>query len=303
MEDTPGQNIEHKDWEKFIPLDKSWIIRMGVLDLVNGRNDIKDFLDQQTDLGDDLLALKRVVAVWNTDEPIDVGESGTLYRILQFISWKMGRDKKFITRGTLTEREKNMPNNPNIVNLNLRELRALPDDTSQRVPAALLSGSEEPIPENIDYEVKITTVEALKHWKKQREGGLVWQAKYDETLQNQAKAFLELQSGIKASFIPVHSEDYCFARVFGYMTKEEGKVKWSKLQGHETPRLDEMEKVIVQAEADEPIDSRDHRVVQAMAMWGVVNKKELNFTPDARKAVNKSWPQFWEFLKEQTKVI
>ena len=303
MEGTPGQKIERKNWEKFIPLDKSWIIRMGVLDLINGHSDIREFLDKQTNLGDDLIALKRAAQVWNMDEPIDVGESGTLYRILQFISWKMGLNKKFITHGTLENRIKKMPNDPNIVNLSLIELRALPDDTSQRVTAAVLSGSEEPVPENIDYEVKITTVQALEHWKKHRQAGLVWEPRYDETLQSQAEAFLELNKGLRPIFNPIHSEDYCFARVFGYMTKEEGKVKWPKLQGHETPRLDEMERVIVQAEAGEPIDSRDHRVVQAMAMWGVVNKKELNFTPDARKAVNKSWPQFWEFLKEQTKVI
>jgi hypothetical protein len=280
--------------KKFIPLDKSWINRMGVLDIVNGYSDIKDFLDKQSDLGDDLLALKRASELWDTDLSIDVGESGTLYRILQFISWKLNLNKKFITHGTLTERVKKMPNDPRIVNLSLRELRALSDDTSQRVTAAILLGNKEPIPKDFDYEIKFTTVEALAHWKKQRKAGLVWEPRYDETIQKQAEAFLELQKGSKPNFLPQHSEDYCFARVFGYMSKQEGEAKWSKLHGHESDRLEGMEKAINQAKEGKMIDSKDHRVVQAIAMWGVVNKKKLKFIYP--EAVNKTWPKFWDFL-------
>jgi hypothetical protein len=293
MEGKPGQKIEWKDYKKFIPLDKSWIIRMGVLDLVHGYRDINDFLKKQKDLGDDLLALKRAAEVWNTDEPIDVGESGTLYRILQFISWQLDLNKKFITR-IPTERLKRMPNDPNIVNLSLREIRALPDNTSQRVTAALLMGRDEPIPEDFDYKIRVTTVEAIKHWHERREQGKVWEPIIDETIKAQAEAFLQMLKGEKVSFTPQQSEDYCFARAFGFMTKEEGDRLWSNLKGNESPRTDEMEKVMAQAEAGQPIDSKDHRVIQAMAMWGAVHKKKLEFTNP--EAVNKSWPLFWEFL-------
>src|SRR3989344_4471163 len=98
---NPGQKIENKEWEKFLPLNKSWINRMGVLDMLHGYPEIHEFLSKQKDLGDDLLALKRAVDIWDTEMPIDVGESGTLYRILRFASWKLGLNKKFITRGTL----------------------------------------------------------------------------------------------------------------------------------------------------------------------------------------------------------
>src|SRR3989344_236905 len=223
-----------------------------------------------------------------------VGESGTLYRILQFVSWKLSLDKKFIIRGTLVDRVKKMPNNPEIVNLNLEELRALPDDTSQRVTAAILLGNQESIPEYFDYEIKNTTIEALAHWKKQRLAGLPWKPRYDQTIQKQAEVFLELREGLRPVFIPKHSEDYCFARVFGYMSKQEGEIRWPKLHGHETDRLEGMEKAILQAETKQEIDSRDHRVVQAMAMWGIVHKKEFKFTYP--ETVNKTWPQFWDFL-------
>jgi hypothetical protein len=299
MESTPipGQKIESKDWQKFIPVSKSWINRMGILDMINGYDDIKKFLDEETDLGDDLLALKRILPLWNTDEPLDVGESGTLYRILQFISWKRGLNKKFIKRGTLADRINTgrMTQDPNIVNLSQRELLELPEKTTQWATAAVLAGDPERLPDP-EYHLGMT-YEAVDHWRKQRDAGLGWEPRPDETLNRQAEVFLKMTKGEHPNFVPVQGEDYCFARAFGYMNREEGELKWPKLQGNETPRLDEMERVITLAEAGQPIDSPDHRVVQAMAMWGIVNKKELKFTEEARRSVNKSWPLFWEFLK------
>ena len=52
--------MKDKILQKYIPLDKSWIIRMGALDIINGSNDIKKNLDKQKDLGDDLIALKNI---------------------------------------------------------------------------------------------------------------------------------------------------------------------------------------------------------------------------------------------------
>ena len=44
---------------RLIPLDKSWITRMGILDLVDGCNDINIFLESQKGLGDDLTEIGR----------------------------------------------------------------------------------------------------------------------------------------------------------------------------------------------------------------------------------------------------
>ena len=107
--------------KKYIPLDKSWIIRMGILDIVNGCDDINIFLSKQKDLGDDLLALKRAVENWKSDEAIDIGESGTLYRFLKFASWKLGLNKKFIKQGTLADRKIN--DDSKIINLTHKYLK------------------------------------------------------------------------------------------------------------------------------------------------------------------------------------
>ena len=88
----------------YIPWFKSQIIRMGILDLISGygRKDLADFLDSQKDLGGDLLALRRVAQVWeNPFEPLDVGESGTIYRFVRFYTWKKNIDRPILTGGTL----------------------------------------------------------------------------------------------------------------------------------------------------------------------------------------------------------
>ena len=56
-----------------------------------------------------------------------------------------------------------------------------------------------------------------------------------------------------------------------------------------------MEKVLEQAKNGMKIYSKDHRVVQAVAMWGKINNKKINFAYP--EVVNKTWPQFWEFIK------
>ncbi|MDO8474198.1 MAG: hypothetical protein Q7S62_01525 [bacterium] len=276
---------------KFIPLDKSWIIRMGVLDLIHGYSDIVLFLNTQTTLSDDLLALKRACNAWNTDSSIEVGESGTLYRFLQFASWKLNLKKRFVTEGTL--RERRIGQDSSIVNLTQRELLELPDEpTSQWASAAVLLGDEERL---IDAPYKLrVTYEAVDHWRSRRSEGKTWQPREDPTIRVQAETFVELLRGERPDFVPLQAEDYCFARIFGYISREEGARKWPNLSGHESNRLEEMEKVLVDALAGQEIASRDHRVIHAIVMWGLVNKIVIKVRyPDV---VRKSWPEFWQFI-------
>ena len=277
--------------EKYIPLDKSWIIRMGVLDIINGYKDIQIFLNKRKNFGDDLLALKKVSKIWFTNKPVDVGESGTLYRLLKFASWKLGLNKKFIIKGTLYSR--NIKGNLKIINLSQEKLLKLDNGTSQWATASVLLGDKERI-KNPPYKLKLT-YEAVNHWNKQRKNKKSWIPKLDETIFNQAETFLVLLKGKKPKFIPEQAEDYCFARVFGYITKKEGEKKWPSLKGHESNRITEMEKVIKLVENDDVVTSKDHRVVQAIVMWSIVNKKKVDIKYP--KSVNKSWPQFWDFIK------
>ncbi|MEK7642938.1 MAG: hypothetical protein AAB372_00585 [Patescibacteria group bacterium] len=283
---------EELNIKEYIPLDKSWMMRVGVLDIVNGYSDIEIFLEVQNNLSDDLEALLRAARAWHTDEAIDVGESGTLYRFLQFASWHFGFNKVFIKQGTLKDRP--ITNDAGIISYSLSKLLELDHGTSQWASAALLCGRDEVI-KNSSFKLKLT-YEAVSHWRERRAKGMTWELRYDETILRQAETFIALMRGEQPEFVPHQAEDYCFARAFGYITQKEGKERWPNLEGHESNRIEVMEVELENFEAGKPITSWDHRVVQALAMKGKVEKKEVQF--EHPEAVTKSWPQFWGLLGE-----
>lgn len=275
----------------FIPLDKYLIIRMGVLDMMSDYKDINIFLAKQKNLGDDLLALKRAVKIWNTKKPIDVGESGTLYRFLKFASWKLKLNKKFIKRGTLLHRK--VCDNPRIVHWKLKKLLTLDGRTSQWASAAALLGNTERI-KNPPYFLE-KTLEALKYWQERRKKNKKWEAKYDEILLKQATHFINVLRSKNSAFTPTNPDDYCFARAFGIVSRVYGEKHWPMIKHHESNRLEEMEVALLLAEKNKMVSSKDHRVIQAIAMLYKTKRKKVKFKYP--KSVNKSWPQFWNFLK------
>jgi len=298
--------------EGHIPFDKSWIIRMGVLDLTKGYDTILRFLEKHDkDLSSDLKSLYDTCLAWRGGRTVDVGESGTLYRFLQFANWKLDLKKEFTFHGTLEARAKEICNRPEIIYLPLEKLLELDNHTSQWASAAVLMGSKEKLEDikNPPYKLKLT-YEALEHWKEKRSRGLEWDYRYDETILRQAETFLKIlgnKETSKPDFEPRHSEDYCFARAFNYITRKQGEELWPSLKSHESNRLEEMEREIEKFESAKggaglagveckinEISSQDHRVVQAIAMLQFY----YFFSTKAayRDCVSKSWPQFWKFL-------
>jgi len=283
--------------DKYIPLDKSWIIRLGVLDMLNGYRDISKFLGEQLILSDDLKALARCARDWDAKKPIDVGESGTLYRCLQFASWKYRLDKKFIKQGTLNKRE--LCDNPEIIKWPLEKLLILDGGTSQWATASVLAGSTER-PATDRYKLRLT-YEAVGHWNDCRDEGVLWSPRVDETIKRQALAYFGLIKTGKLFFLAKDAEDYCYARAFGLMRPEEGERAWPQLVKHESNRIQHMEEVIDMADNGRVIHSLDHRAVQAIVM----RQKSRNLPVEVvnKDVVNKSWPEFWDFLEYANKVI
>ena len=277
--------------ENLIPLDKSWMIRMGVLDIIHGHHDIEKFLENDTYIGDDLKALHRAAINWRLVSPIDVGESGTLLRMLRFASWKLKLKKEFVLRGTLKDRK--ITNNPKIIHLKQPELLKLDNGTSQWATAAVLLGDKERL-QNAPFKLQLT-YEAVEHWLQFRKQHNRWQPRYDETILKQALTYFKILAEDVRDFIPEQAEDYCFARVFGFIDADEGERRWPSLRGHESDRIDEMEKMIVAVKNHQPITSKDHRVVQALAMWAKVKKIKVVF--QNKECVAKSWPQFWPMIE------
>lgn len=278
--------------EGLIPLDKSWIIRMGFLDTIDGRTGIIAFLDSQKGLSDDLLALRGVAKDWPDKQEVSVGESGTLYRFFKFASWKLGLNKRFILEGSLKSRTIN--DDRTIVDWPLEKLLGLDNGTSQWASAAVLMGNTDKL-KNIPYKLQVT-YDALEHWQEKNKAGLTWEPRYDETIENQVVCFLNILKGEKPVFIPQQAEDYCFARIFGFISKEEGEKRWPSLRGHESDRIEEVENTLEQLAHKKEVDSKDHRVVQAAALYQKLH--ELPIQIKYPNAVNKSWPQFWDFLEK-----
>jgi hypothetical protein len=282
----------------YIPLDKSWMIRMGVLDLVHGKKDCTEYLRRnQWKLNEDLKSLQRACLEWRIGTTIDVGESATLYRILRFASWKLGIHKHFSIQGTL--RHRNICNNPEIVNWPLKELLKLDNNTSQWASAAVLMGSEERLEDIKDPPFKLkTSYDAKKHWDEMNAAGLHWEPRYDETILLQALAFLDKLNHRQTRFRARQPEDYCFARAFGFISKFIGEAKWPSLRGHESDRIAEMEKEIKAVDEGKDMETKDHRVMQAIVM--LQKSRGISVRTLHRSVVNKSWPQFWNFLEDST---
>lgn len=284
----------------YIPLDKSWVIRIGVLDILRGSDATVDFLRNWLDQGkrasDDLHALVNATMDWKAGNAVRVGESGALYRFLQFAAWKLGLEYQFLREGTLAKRD--ICQDPDIIHYPLAKLLTLDNKTSQWASAAVLLGNRETV-EQPPSKLAMTyeTVGAYPGIERER---------YDFTILRQAQAYLEFLRTGEMSFVPEHQEDYCFSRAFEIITQvdvDRGRVleRWPSLEGHETKRVDEMERALRRNNSGLTVDSLDHRVVQALAKLQYAQGKDIQVK--FPMVANKCWPEFWDYMSYVDKVI
>ncbi len=278
---------------QFIPLDKSWVIRCLCLDILNGYTDANQNL-RRFELSDDIDNALKASLNWKHSNEIFVGESGTLYRFLKYINWLTDAHKTFIITGTLPTRK--ISDDRNIINMSMDELLTLDNNTSQWASAAYLCGCCNHNIDDINLPVKVKlTVEAVNHWKQRRSEGKIWELRSDPTIEMQAMAYTEMLNGKSPVWWkPMHSEDYCFGRVFDYITASEGLSRWPNLVNHETNRIIEMENSIQLLKNEGLCISHDHRVIQAIIMYAKIN--DISVICLSPTSVNKSWPQFWDFI-------
>lgn len=283
---------------KLMPLDKSWMIRMGLLDLQAG-NEAQTIaiLEAADDPSGDLQALVRCLQTWPDQGELDVGESGTLYRFLRYLAWQQGSMHSFIRRGTLAERKIN--DNPEIVGWSQSKLLTLDGGTSQWASAAALCGDGERL---ADPPFKLAlSYQAIVHHKMANNTGNAWQVRTDATITRQAAVFEQAYREVintpatHFDFIPQQAEDFCFAVAFGYMTIAEGAARWPAMRAHESNRPREMKAALAAYEKKRPLTSLDHRVVQAMVMKASFDGESIEVKHP--EAVRKSWPKFWEFIE------
>ncbi|MBI2041876.1 MAG: hypothetical protein HYT20_02575 [Candidatus Nealsonbacteria bacterium] len=284
-----------------IPWGKSWLIRMGILDLLYNKNRIFSFTkSQKAEFPHDAKSLIRALAVYKEGKTdLDVGESGTLLHFLLFISLATKNGRKFIRHGSLLSR--NITYDPSIVYLSPEELGKLDGGTSQLQSASYLFYSRFGLGRKIENppEMLQLTYDAVDHYKDQMAIGRPWELKRDETLLRQAVAIFEMLKQGKTSFKPKHSEDFCLARALGLITTEEGKKLFPSEANHETNRFLEMERVIADVENSRQIKSIDHRPIYSGTVMQIIQGRKISVKYPAK--VGKSWPQFWKFVDFITK--
>lgn len=265
-----------------IPWDKSYMIRMSFLDVINNNKaHALTWLDKNSAaLSDDLLALRRTLRQYQAGEDLDVGESGTLLRFWRYFLWKQKDNRKIITRGTLVNRS--IYNRPNVLKMSVDEMLQLDNGTSQWASIALLCGDiklpARPLPHHLAM-----SAEALKTWTPN------WKSRKDQTILHQAEAYVQFKKTGILNFKPEQAEDFCFSVAGKIITIKEGKKRWSSLKGHESNRPRAMRLALLPGRRT--IQSRDHRVVQALAMF---HGEQLKFAHP--ECVNKTWPDFWKFM-------
>lgn len=298
---APHNTIEiPSEIAEFLPVfDKSWVIRLGLLDVMAGNTTTADSLDytaRSKPIGEDLQALARVSRQWLAGEDLDVGESGTIYRFFKFASWMEAAanpdapTRTFKKSGSLITRD--ITDDPSIINMPIEELLLLDGGTTQWASVAVLLRAPVPGARQMSSEPKYQlSLDAKSHWLRARIFNTDCEFYSDSTINNQAKAFVEAIKFARFEFTPMQAEDYCIARAYGLITSAEGDRLWPKLRKHESDRIESMELAIEQATTGKTITVNDHRVVQAVAMRFGLPRARFKY-PDC---VAKSWPEFWEF--------
>lgn len=262
----------------FVPLDKSYIIRMAVLDLLNDRTDTFDFLKAFSPLSADLRTARAL------GRGVRRTESATLFRFMTFASWQYD-DIRLSMHKVGTLRNRVIFNDPVIINWPQEKLMTLDYGTSQWASAAAICDDPWRLP-NAPEKLKLT-YKAIDDW---RQGTRAYGP--DQTILTQMRAFDQFRQSGEMVFTALQSEDYCFARAYDVITQQEGLARWPSLRGHECDRFAGMEQAIHSARQNVTVRSDDHRVVQAIAM---VYPRAQFLHP---ACVSKSWPLFWKFLDE-----
>lgn len=278
--------------DPFIQADKAYTIRMAVQEELYGDHSYAvEQINRIDNPPEDIIALGQVIGKWATNKEVDVGESGTVYRIFQYTAWKQGLNKEFVTKGTLTNRVLHMPGKYDVMNCkNQAELMNLWDKTSQWATAAVLNGDSERIA-NPPSKLALT-YETWDEWHLPETRN--WTPRTDSVLSRQAKHFARLLlNNEQVKFEHKEAEDFPYSFITESITLGEAELRYPSLVHHESNRIQEMPLMFNKAVSHKPVDSLDHRIVQSLALFGLLEKIDIEFVHP--EAVNKSWPKFWDF--------
>ena len=296
--------------QKLIPLFKSWMIRMGCLDMVHGYDDIVKFVET-TDLplNYDIEATAKAAKQWLAGEQsIDVGESGTLARFAKYANWKFGLGKDFIYHGTLKTR-KIFDYDELSTNDTIDYLLTLDGGTTQVASAAITYGHTGTTSNLAALMYLQVSVEARPHYHERRAAGKTWDIRFDPTLGAQCEDFLSRIRTGEGTLDPdtIDCDLYLYMRALEIMSREEGENKWPHMTNHESSRFVEMDKQLNNYYAGREITTKDHRVVSSIEELFELQKRGLIQIPKGKLpqkpvftnygCVGKAHPQHPQFMQ------
>ena len=281
---------------EYIPWCKSWTERMAILDATRGyaKNSSKILQKYEGELSDDLKSVKNCIDVWDKPEiPLNVGEAGTWYRLLWFYFTKNNIKREIIKEGTLKGRE--VCNNSEIVDSKKwppERLLTLDDGTTQFATAAYLCGDERIVKDIIYYTPKYEklhmTYESVPYWNEKIKNNEPWEMRKDKTIERQVRAYLQYLKTGHMVFVPRHSEDYCFAKIFNTMPPELEN-SFTSVKKHESDRT-KINDAIEEARIYHKTSSKDHRIITNLVLDYLA--KGIDLHVEHPENISKAWPKY-----------
>jgi hypothetical protein len=266
--------------DDYIPLSKSVGHRLMILEMLDDGYEYMDFLSEQNRLNllpDDLKVDLHILRDWKNRKIISVGESRTsLIFSKTFFNFKK-LDRQFKKSGTLINRK-------------------LDGNSSQWKSARMLCG-ESIKPDS--YHTKMTA-KIIKAWNKSKDKTKLFNTK-DDTIRNQC-LMVEAKLKHKEFDFPVmNPEDAIIGFLFGYIGLADIMIRFPTLLNHESNRPKEIMKTMIEVMSGESITSKDHRIVTAFVMYGLVY--DIGIKVKNPKCVTKAFVLFWRYYNERLKII
>ena len=288
-----------------LPISKSRAIRLLLLGLRDHDDRVTKSLlrlSENIQLPDDVSRMWGACRFWHGQKNIHVGESATVLRFLWWFNQVQKAGKNFVRKKTLLDREITL--DPEMLSWTIFDLldkSKVPEGTSQLASAASLCTPWQyvRVTTKCPHQLQIT-YQVLDEWNVYLKTGKLPEAGIDPTIEAQAKAFIRVNTGGEWQFEMAQQEDFPFAYIMlGEWALTEAKKQWPSLANHESNRFTEVEQAKNEWLTMNTVSSRDHRVIQAVALFALLKgykPKKIKAGIKYPEAVAKSWPAFYHFL-------
>ena len=275
-----------------LPLDKSWIKCLTLLEIRGGFDGkIRRFLNNfpEDEMSDDVKACRDLLNAWNN--------KNYYLPVRNFRSLAVGLEAIMRTKKEIKYEM--------LMGSQLKKRKLHDENSSQGISAMILCGKLE----NVIKEFRIVNPYKLNHHNRVAFEALVSYEtekdfktydisksiyKEDKTLMKQFDFFINKLQGNDIELKIDSAEDVPLAVAFGLMDLKTAEEKYPQLRNHETDRIEEMKNNFDSGVCI----SIDHRIVMARSMIDVINGKLPDRLIAYPKSTNKSFPKFWNYIKE-----